>query len=104
MNDPDPAPPGALDLPEMKAALLDRAALERVFLDLAFETSVLGILIRGGTTERAQAPSPSLGTAREVLLAGEATGLQIHYIHRGVEWWGTLMHTEQGVRMVRVRK
>src|SRR5262249_54524932 len=99
-----PASGSALELSELEVAALDVAAVERLFVELAFETTVLGVLVKGGTTERAKAPSPSLGTAREIFLREEALGLQIRYLHRGVEWWGTLMRTQQGARFVRVRR
>ncbi|HEX3595480.1 MAG TPA: hypothetical protein VHU80_10270, partial [Polyangiaceae bacterium] len=86
-----PAPSGYLDTPELRVLVLDRTSVERVFAELAFETSVLGVLVKDGKTERAQKPAPSLGTAREVLLASEASAVQIHYAHRGEEWWATLM-------------
>jgi hypothetical protein len=98
------SPASTLELPELEVLSLNVAALERLFVELAFETTVLGVLVKGGTSERANAPSPSLGTAREILLREEARGLQIRYLHRGVEWWGTLMRTQAGVRFVRVRR
>jgi hypothetical protein len=101
---PSSTPGSALDLPELVVLSLDLAALERLFVELAFETSVLGVAVKGGTSDRAKAPSPSLGTAREILLHEEAVGLQIHSLHRGIEWWGTLMRTQAGVRFVRVRR
>jgi hypothetical protein len=103
-DDPASPPRPSLEIPELEVVILDRAGLERVFVELAFETTVLGVLVKGGTTERARAESPSLGTAREVMLAGEATGLQIHYVHLGVEWWATLMRAAGSIRLVRVRR
>jgi hypothetical protein len=86
----------------MKAEVLTPEAVERFFEDLAFETSVLGILV--------QEPSvvgdgpPTLREARKLFLSGGAKGLQVRYVHCGVEWWDTLMHTNAGARIVRVRK
>ncbi|HEX4339041.1 MAG TPA: hypothetical protein VH062_24205 [Polyangiaceae bacterium] len=100
----EPVPSSFLEVPELSVLVLDRSATERVFSELAFETTVLGVLIRDGSTERAREPEPSLGTARAVLLAGEAKGVQIHYSHRGEEWWATLMTAQSVVRFVRVRK
>jgi hypothetical protein len=99
-----PSPASALELPELAVLPLDLAGVERLFVELAFETTVLGVLVQGGTTDRAKAPAPSLGTAREILLQEEARGLQIRYLYQGVEWWGTLMRTQAGVRFVRVRR
>jgi hypothetical protein len=97
-------PESFLEVPELDVLVLDAPAVQRVFQELAFETTVLGVLVKGATSDRAKAPAPSLGTAREILLGGEATGLQIHYVHGGAEWWTTLMRTAVGVRFVRVRK
>jgi hypothetical protein len=99
-----PLPPSFLELPELRVVVLDRPAIERVFSELAFETTVLGVLVKEGKTERANGPEPSLGTAREVLLSAEATAVQIHYAHRGEEWWATLMMAQGAVRFVRVRR
>ncbi len=99
-----PAAEGLLEVPELRVVMLDRGAVERAFAELAFETSVLGVLIKGPRTERAATREPSLGTAREVFLGGEASAVQIHYVHRGEEWWATLMTVQGSVRFVRVRR
>jgi hypothetical protein len=99
-----PTSGGPLELPEMVPAVLDAVAVERLFSELAFETSVLGILVKGGQSERARAEAPTLRTARDVLLAGEAEGVQIRFVHRGVELWDTVLRTPGGFRLVRVRK
>lgn len=105
MASADPPTSGSLlDLPEMRPALLDRVTLERLFVDLAFEASVLGILVKGGASDRAREAAPTLRTARDVLLSGEAEGVQIRFVSRGVEYWDTLMRTPLGFRLVRVRK
>ena len=105
MSSSDPPTTGSLlDLPEMRPALLDTATVERLFADLAFETSVLGILVKGGASDRAREEAPTLRAAREVLLSGEAEGVQIRFVHRGVEYWDTVMRTPLGFRLVRVRK
>lgn len=93
-----------LELPELQVVVLESSDVERALAELAFETTVLTVLIKGGTTERAQAESPSLGTARESLLAGEASGVQVHYAHRGDEWWATFMRAGGAFRLVRVRR
>jgi hypothetical protein len=86
----------------MKAEVLTGDAVERFFEDLAFETSVLGILIQEPAVQ-SEGP-PTLREARRMFLDKGAKGLQVRYVHRGVEWWDTLMHTQAGVRIVRVRK
>jgi len=93
-----------LALPDMQAEILDPAGLERFFAAVAFETSVRGVLLRGESLERRASDTVTLRAARDAFLQGQATGLQIHYVHDSVEWWDTLMHTEGGIRRVRVRK
>jgi hypothetical protein len=93
-----------LVVPELSVIILDRSAVERAFAEIAFETTVLAVLVKGGTTERAMAASPSLGTARQALLAGEASGVQVQYAHAGEEWWATFMAAQNAFRFVRVRR
>ncbi|HVW23795.1 MAG TPA: hypothetical protein VHC69_00400 [Polyangiaceae bacterium] len=93
-----------LAVPELSVVVLDRGAVERAFSEIAFETTVLSVLIKGGTTDRGKAPAPSLGTARQVLLAGEASGVQVQYTHGGEEWWATFMPAQNAFRYVRVRR
>jgi hypothetical protein len=93
-----------LVVPELSVVVLDRGAVERAFAEIAFETTVLAVLVKGGTTERAMGGSPSLGTARQALLAGEASGVQVQYAHAGEEWWATFMAVQNAFRFVRVRR
>jgi hypothetical protein len=101
---PSPSP---LALAEMQPELLDIAGLREVFMALAMETTVRGILLRGekGPIEkRAASEQTTLRAARDALERGDADGAQIHYVHEAVEWWDTVMRTEAGFRRVRVRK
>lgn len=95
-----------LDLPEMTATVLEAEAVQRLFAELAFEASVVDILVRGGHEPEGDdgRSEPTLRAARDVLLSGAATGLQIRYVYSGVEWWDTLMRTASGIRLVRVRR
>lgn len=100
------APRRILDLPEMVPAVLDGSEVEALFTDLAFETTVVGVLLRAPDSEPAGAggAAPNLRVARDALLSGRASGVQLRYLHEGVEWWDTLMRTDAGFRVVRVRK
>jgi len=96
-----------LELAEMVPAELDPAAVERLFEDLAFETTVLGVALRFGDAEPGasdQPKEPNLRRARAAILSGEATGAQLRYVHQGVEWWDTVMRTGASFRVVRVKK
>jgi len=43
----------------------------------------------------------ALNAAHNALFEG-AAGVQLRYVHDGVEWWDTLMRTERGARLVRM--
>jgi hypothetical protein len=92
-----------LDLPEMTPVILDLRAVERLFTDLAFETIVLEILLRAPDSQASGGSvAPNLRVAREAILSGGASGIQLRYLHAGVEWWDTLIRTKAGFRVVRV--
>ena len=103
---PAPEPRRILDLPEMVPAILEVSEIESLFTDLAFETTVVGILLRALDSEPdgKGGVAPNLRVARDALLSGRASGVQVRYVHGGVEWWDTLMRTDAGIRVVRVRK
>jgi hypothetical protein len=89
----------------MRATALEAALVERLFTEIAFETSVLAVAVKPPlSTAAAGASPPTLRAARDALLSGVATDVQIHYAYRGVEWWDTLAATALGLRIVRVRK
>ena len=97
--------PGALEVPEFVPQVLDEAALERFLAAVAFETTVRAIVLRGESFDRKSGLVQTLRAARDALRKGDATGMQIHYVHEsGEEWFETLMRTEAGVRRVRVRQ
>jgi len=75
-----------------------------MFAEIAFETTVLAVLVKSAETERDQSHSPSLGAARQALLAGGASGVQVRYEHGGEEWWATFMTSKDAFRFVRVRR
>lgn len=96
-----------LTLPEMQPEVLDGAGLREVFMVLAMETTVRGILLRGEKRpmdKRGASEETTLRVARDALERGDADGAQIHYVHDAVEWWDTVMRTEAGFRRVRIRK
>ena len=105
MSSPPPAR-RIVDLPEMVPALLSRAEVEGLFTDLAFDTTVVGILLRAPDSEPAgvSGAAPNLRVARDALLSGRASGMQLRYLHEGTEWCDTLIRTDAGFRVVRVRK
>jgi hypothetical protein len=98
-----------LNLPEMVPAALDGTAVESLFDELAFETTVLEIRLRApdsAAREGDPRTAPNLRVARDAILSGRASGVQLRYVHEGIEWWDTLMRTsrEGDFRVVRVKK
>jgi hypothetical protein len=90
-------------LPELREGLLDREGLEALFSDIASETELLGVSVKGGLTAYATDEEISLFGARDWLMDGKALGIQLRYRHRGVEWWDTLIRTPLGVKLIRIR-
>lgn len=92
------------DLPETWESELDDDTLEALFRDIA-QTTVLEVLVKGAPTALTDARRPTLEEARAMLAAGEIRGVQLRYVHDGVEWWDTLLATPTGgVRLVRIRQ
>jgi hypothetical protein len=91
-----------LSLPPLQAAVLDAATLQSLFEDLAAETSVDEILMKGEACGYASGGRPSLSGALEALEQGSAMGVQIRYRYQGSAWWDTLLRTPEGVRLVRI--
>jgi hypothetical protein len=97
-----------LELPPLQQADLDAATLEQLFFDLASGTELLDITYKGGATRMAGDPHAadvlSLAAARDALVIGAVTGVQIRYRHQGREWWDTILRTPSGFRLVRISR
>ncbi len=89
-------------LPDMFQADLDDAGVDELFTDLAAHADVQHIRMRDGPTPDGCATT--LGEARAHLLSGEVSGVQIIYRFDGEGWLDTLMRTDAGIRLVRVRQ
>ena len=103
MTLPDEAPP---ELAPLETGVIDVRALARLFADLASEAVVLSVRNKGAPEQRADAGPSDLARAHEALLSGTAAAAQIRYVHRGTEWWDTVLrHDEAGTsfRVVRYR-
>jgi len=94
---------GSLDFLPLQAAILDAATLQCLFEDLATETDVDEILMKGASSAYASSGSPSLFGALEALERGMTLGVQIRYRYQGSAWWDTLLRTPEGVRLVRTQ-
>lgn len=90
-------------LPDLHEGWLSWETAERVLADVAACAEVLEVRLKAAAARHADAAAPSLEAARAAFLAGEARGLQVHYRHAGDEWTDTLLHTDRGIRLVRIR-
>jgi hypothetical protein len=90
-------------LPELNQALLDDATLERLFHDLAACTEIVEIIPKFAQRRMVEPGTVSLDDARCLLRDGSVRGVQVRYRYQGADWWDTLMVTDAGVRLVRIR-
>lgn len=91
-------------LPELQTALLDRELVLRLFNDIACLGTSHEIILKTGPGYVTLQDPVTLEHARERLLEGSVLGVQIRYHHGGAEWWDTLLHAGDGVRLVRIRQ
>jgi hypothetical protein len=91
----------SIPLAELTTADLDAATLDELFADIANQTTVDEVLVKGAAT--AYAGTSGLDEARSQFLGG-ARGLQIRYRWQGEAWWDTLVRLGDGrIRLVRTR-
>lgn len=100
MSDPPAMSPDAL--PPIQVAVLDPATLDQLLFDIGAAAELVEIVVKGGGELHAEAGPGRLTEARDALLSRRVIGLQLRYRHAGREWWDTLMHTEGGIRLVRI--
>ena len=101
MSDDDAAI-SPIELPELREALLDDVAVKDLLGDIEQFGELIGVGLQGQPRRFAGEQNISLADAARKLLAGEARGIQILYVHQGKEWWDTLMRTPGGTRLVRI--
>lgn len=104
MTDEEPLELGDDRLRDYHEAMLDPATLQRLFIDLDGAAEVLAVLAKGGGTTRAHGGTMTLEEGRQLFMSNKIKGLQIRYRYEGAEWWDTLMHTPEGVRIVRIEQ
>lgn len=86
-------------------ALLDDATVGQLFFDIAHAATLIAVLQKGPASRRVDAASSSpdaLEAAHRAFTAREIGSVQLRYQFGGEEWWDTLLHTEQGVRLIRI--
>lgn len=100
MADSRPDEPGML--PDVNSAILDADSLDTLLRNLAADTEILEISVKGGRTQHASLAEGGLDEARRLLDAGAVVGVQIRYRHSSQDWCDTLLATPGGVRLVRI--
>lgn len=97
-------PAETLDLPDLHQAVLDAATIDQLFADIDQCAELIEVMVKpAARAHTPQITSCSLAQARRLLDEGDALGVQLRYGYQGAQWWDTLMHTPQGVRLVRIR-
>lgn len=88
--------------PTVHEAELDDATLDALVGDIARETRVLAVMVKGGATALAEGGGVTLEEAVAMLRAGHVRAVQARYEHRGQTWSDTLLRGATGVRIVRI--
>ncbi len=94
---------GAGPLPDVFSGDLDGSLFEDYFADLEELADVRGVLVKNGPEAHAEGTRLTLDQARMLLVLGQVRGVQLHYLHDGIEWVDTLVRQPESVRLVRMR-
>ncbi|MFI5299637.1 MAG: hypothetical protein ACHREM_16245 [Polyangiales bacterium] len=93
-------------LPTLHDVVLDEAAVDALFRDVAASPKLVGVAVkRAGGLHGEDAGADllaALSEARRALREGAAFAVQLRYQRDGREWWDTLMRVPEGVRLVRI--
>jgi hypothetical protein len=96
------SPDGADKLPELRDAVLDDVQLAELFRDYRRCVQVVEIVVKQGVGRVAEAPTPTLDQAEQLIRSRGVRGLQVRYSYQQALWWDTLMPGPTGVRLVRI--
>lgn len=92
-----------LALAPLQQADLDLDTVNQLFFDIGELGEILEVVFKHGSEAYAESSArPSLEEARQRLVAGTVSGVQLRYRFREKEWWDTLLRGENGVRLVRL--
>lgn len=78
-------------LPEVLEGALDLATVEALFADVAATGGLVAVVVKHGRQAEPPRGAGGLPEAKDALLQGRATAVQLRYRHDGHEWWDTLM-------------
>lgn len=91
-----------IELPELREADLDEAALRALFRDLAGATQIADIRCKSAPGQRAEPSRVSPEDALAWLLEGRVRGVQVRYRYDDQDWCDTILATSGGHRVVRM--
>ncbi len=90
-------------LPEVLEGTLDLATVEALFADVAATGGLVAVVVKHGRQAEPPRGAGGLPEAKDGLLQGRATAVQLRYRHDGREWWDTLMRVGPSAwRLVRI--
>lgn len=92
-----------IDMPDVHQADIAPETLDELLRDVEVAAELLGVTVKGGPRRRAADAPVSLAEARQLLTRGSVRGVQLRYRYEGVQWWDTVLRTDGGYRVVRVR-
>jgi len=99
----DASTPELGELPELNRATLDWSTVEQLFHDIAELTQVLEVIAKTNARTNANDKPLEMVQGLELLKTRQAMGVQLRYLHEGVQWWDTLMWRDDEVHLVRIR-
>lgn len=90
-------------LPEVLEGTIDAATLDALFDDIAATGGLLAVVLKRGRTAEPPRGASALADARDALLGGGVSAVQLRYRHEGREWWDTILAAGPGAwRVVRI--
>ncbi len=91
------------ELPTINEAILDANTLSQLFEDVSRCTHLIEVIVKRGPRSQTPDATHTLDEARQMLEEGAAMGIQLRYSYDGAQWWDTLIRTQAGIRIVRIR-
>ena len=89
-------------LPELCQGELTPELLGALVVDLTTLTQIESVLLKGGEFTMAERSQMKLAEAVDLLRSKKVRGVQVHYSWDGVAWLDTLLHSETGIKVVRM--
>ena len=89
--------------PEMFGGELDGPLFEALLEDLDAHAQIVEVRTKRAAEAHADDARVSLDQARMLLLLGQVRGVQIRYVHQGIEWIDTLIRRPRAIELFRVR-